>query len=87
MTKREPGPVALFARATLLGGEIALAVLLPTLAGRWMEERFLPPPWGVLGGLAIGFAVAACAVLREARAAGLAEAAGGKDEKEDEEAG
>lgn len=67
VNRRPTSAHAAFVRATLLGTEIALSVLLPTVAGNWADGAWGVRPWGVLAGLAVGSAVAALAVGREVR--------------------
>ncbi len=44
--------------------EIAFAVILPTLAGRWLDSRTGKEPWFMIAGLVLGAAAAFRSVQR-----------------------
>ena len=46
------------AKVLSLGGSIVISILLPVLAGRWVDERLYISPLGVLVGLFLGLAMA-----------------------------
>jgi F0F1-type ATP synthase assembly protein I len=55
------------AGVSTLGREIAIAIGLGLLAGRWADARWGTTPWLQLAGVALGFVVAVKAVVRVMR--------------------
>ncbi len=51
-------------RYSALGIEMSVAVLLGTLVGNWVDEKWGTEPWGLVIGGAVGMGAAAQAVIR-----------------------
>jgi len=49
-----------------LGIQMALTVLAFGALGWWLDQRWAWSPWGVVGGLSLGSAIAMYLVIREA---------------------
>ncbi len=54
----------------ILGTQIAFEMVLPGLAGFWLDLQWDSSPWGLIVGLAIGQAVAFWHILRLTRTLG-----------------
>jgi len=54
-------------RYSSVGLEMAIAIAIGTLGGRWLDGRFGWGPWGFWIGLSIGIGAAVRAVLRITR--------------------
>ena len=52
-----------------LGLSFAMAIVLGTAAGWWVDRRFNSDPWGILVGFVLGFAAAILNVVRITRRA------------------
>lgn len=52
---------------TTLGLEFAAAVALGTAAGGWADARWHTAPWGMVGGVLLGFALGMYIVIRQAQ--------------------
>jgi F0F1-type ATP synthase assembly protein I len=53
-----------FSRSHTLAMEIAIAVIAPTLAGRWLDSKTGKDPWFTIAGLVLGFAATIRSVHR-----------------------
>jgi ATP synthase protein I len=51
-----------------LGLEMGVAVGIGVFAGWWLDERFGSTPWGMLGGVLLGFAAAVWMIYRSLQA-------------------
>lgn len=62
--KRPPGPLA---AAFSLGMELATAMVLGTVAGRWADRKLGTEPWLLLAGVALGFCAGLYLLVRGAK--------------------
>ena len=53
-----------FSRSHTLAVEIAVAVIAPTLAGRWLDSKTGKDPWFTIAGLVLGGAAVVRSVQR-----------------------
>ena len=51
----QPPVASWYMQYSTLGVQFALMVVLPGLAGRMLDKRLGLDPWGLIGGLCIGF--------------------------------
>ena len=62
--ERTKGDTGSAARLGGLGVQFAVAILLFLYLGNWADHKFGSGPWGVLGGLCVGFASGLYLMLR-----------------------
>ena len=65
--ERTNGDTGSAARLGGLGVQFAIAILLFLSLGNWVDHKFGSGPWGVLGGLCVGFASGLYLMLRALR--------------------
>lgn len=76
--KAGPSRLAIIVRYSGLGLEMGVAVGIGVFAGWWIDERAGSSPWGLLGGVLLGFAAAMWMIWRSLQAMQRGDDGGGR---------